>query len=80
MPNELETRVSELELEVKKLRCYVAESAADCIYCGLSKARMSECQSGFPGCGRMDDILEGEWLRSEVEQMELRARSGEDKP
>ena len=37
-----------------QLRKKWAESPMDCLYCGLSKADMAKCVSGFPGCGRAD--------------------------
>jgi len=37
------------------LRGVLATSALPCIYCGLDDISM--CASGFPGCGRMDDIM-----------------------
>lgn len=42
------------------LRQVVAKSDVDCIYCSLPKIRMAECRSGFPGCGRMDDLMAAE--------------------
>lgn len=52
-------RIAELEIENTKLRKLLADSPADCPYCGLSKADMARCASGFPGCGRADDMLAG---------------------
>ena len=39
------------------MRGIIANSDMDCVYCSLPKAEMSRCRSGFPGCGRMDDIV-----------------------
>jgi hypothetical protein len=39
------------------LRGIIAYSELPCVYCGLSKDDMSRCASGFPGCGRADDML-----------------------
>lgn len=50
-------RAAELETENIALRGYIAESDAPCLYCRLPKALMPECKSGFPGCGRMDDLM-----------------------
>ena len=49
--------IHELEAENTRLRAMLARSDADCAYCGLSKADMSKCSKGFPGCGRADDIV-----------------------
>jgi hypothetical protein len=49
-----------LQAENDQLRCLIAKSDMDCIYCGLPKARMAWCASGFPGCGRADDLIYGE--------------------
>ena len=50
-----QTQLSELEKENTKLRGILARSKEPCVYCGLTD--MSLCQSGFPGCSRMDDLL-----------------------
>ena len=39
------------------LRGLVAKGQGDCIYCGLKAEDMAKCASGFPGCGRMDDLM-----------------------
>lgn len=46
-----------LKDENDTLRGIVAFENIDCIYCGLPKADMAKCASGFPGCGRGDDML-----------------------
>lgn len=46
--------------ENDKLRSIIANSDLDCIYCGIPKNDMVRCPSGFPGCGRADDICIGE--------------------
>ena len=51
----LTAKVSEIEQENTKLRGILARSKEPCIYCGLTN--MAECPSGFPGCGRMDDLM-----------------------
>jgi hypothetical protein len=51
-----------LRLENDKLRYLLANSDIPCIYCKLSKSDMLKCQSGFPGCGRADDLMVGESL------------------
>jgi len=42
------------------LRALIANGSDDCIYCGLSKSDMGKCASGFPGCGRADDMMLGD--------------------
>jgi len=49
-------REARLREENDYLRAYIANSDLPCLYCKLPKERMAECRSGFPGCGRMDDI------------------------
>jgi hypothetical protein len=44
-----------LEKENLELRAIIAKSVLPCLYCGLTD--ISKCTSGFPGCGRMDDII-----------------------
>lgn len=39
------------------LRKKLAESGADCPYCGLEALNWAKCASGFPGCGRADDAF-----------------------
>lgn len=48
-------RVAEMEGENNTLRGLVANSALDCVYCGLPAAEQNRCASGFPGCARADD-------------------------
>lgn len=48
-----------LRAENDRLRYLLASSEARCVYCGLAAADMSKCKSGFPGCGRMDDLMCG---------------------
>lgn len=54
---DLEKAVCELREENHKLRTVIAKSDLDCIYCNLPKSQMSLCRSGFPGCGRADDLI-----------------------
>lgn len=53
----VDERLIEYERENTILRGLLARSGEPCIYCELPRARMGECESGFPGCGRMDDLL-----------------------
>ena len=50
--------VAGLRAENRTLRKALATSGADCPYCGLPAADLAKCESGFPGCGRTDDIVE----------------------
>ncbi len=51
--------VAALVAENDRLRAMLAKSNADCPYCGLASSDMARCASGFPGCARADDILNG---------------------
>jgi hypothetical protein len=50
-------QIEELRKENTQLRFLLARAPIECIYCG--KIDMSECPSGFPGCGRADDLMHG---------------------
>ncbi|MDR3502881.1 MAG: hypothetical protein P4L79_09885 [Legionella sp.] len=50
-------QLDKLRNENDILRGIIAESDIDCIYCGLPRKDMFKCSSGFPGCGRADDIV-----------------------
>jgi hypothetical protein len=55
-----------IQQENDKLRYLLAKGNDPCIYCGLKKEDMVKCESGFPGCGRADDLMMCEELeRSE---------------
>lgn len=41
------------------MRKIIAESDLPCLYCKLPGAEMGKCKSGFPGCGRADDMMGG---------------------
>jgi hypothetical protein len=43
--------------ENNKLRALLAKGQGDCAYCTLSAERIAECALGFPGCHRMDDMV-----------------------
>ena len=49
----------QLRDENDKLRAFIADSTYKCLYCGLSKEDMARCPSGFPGCARADDLMNG---------------------
>ena len=53
----LRVRMRELESENNKLRGLLAAGQGDCVYCGLPAADIAKCPHGFPGCARMDDIV-----------------------
>jgi hypothetical protein len=53
----LRVRVRELESENDKLRGILAAGKGDCVYCGLPAADIAKCLHGFPGCARMDDMV-----------------------
>jgi hypothetical protein len=46
-----------LQADLDKLRDIVARSSLPCLYCGLPANETKRCASGFPGCGRIDDML-----------------------
>ena len=52
--------IDRLERENDKLRGIIAKSDMDCVYCGLPKKDMGRCYLGFPGCGRADDLMNGD--------------------
>jgi hypothetical protein len=39
------------------LRGLLAKGQGPCVYCQLPAEEIAKCKSGFPGCGRMDDIM-----------------------
>ena len=49
--------IEALTAENDRLRKLIADSDMNCIYCGLPKCDMMKCESGFPGCGRADDMM-----------------------
>ena len=55
-----ESEIIKLRKENDKLRALLARDSGDCIYCGLPKADMIKCESGFPGCARVDDMMLGD--------------------
>jgi hypothetical protein len=64
-------RSAELEVENNKLRGLLAQGKGDCVYCGLPAAEISKCPHGFPGCARMDDIVNAPETKLEVENAAL---------
>lgn len=55
--SELKAELTDSRKEADSLRLFIAKSDLPCIYCGLPKADMGKCASGFPGCGRADDLV-----------------------
>lgn len=51
------SKINELEQENERLRAALATSKDPCIYCQLPREEMAKCKSGFPGCGRADDMM-----------------------
>jgi len=49
--------VAVLRTENEELRGLLADAEIPCIYCKLPKHNIKLCPRGFPGCGRMDDLL-----------------------
>ena len=51
------TNVHRLEQENDVLRGLLAKGGSNCVYCGLAAEDISKCKHGFPGCSRMDDLI-----------------------
>ena len=62
----------ELLTENDKLRGLLAAGQGDCVYCGLPAADIAKCPHGFPGCTRMDDIVNKHETAVEMENTNLR--------
>ena len=54
---EAEHHLEELNKENTLLRAALARSKDPCVYCQLPADEMAKCRDGFPGCGRMDDLM-----------------------
>jgi hypothetical protein len=63
--------IAELRTENNKLRGLLAAGKGDCAYCGLPAADIAKCLHGFPGCARMDDIVNAPETKLEVENAAL---------
>jgi hypothetical protein len=63
--------VDSLKEENNKLRGLLAAGQGDCVYCGLPAADIAKCPHGFPGCARMDDIVNAPETKLEVENAAL---------
>lgn len=58
--------------ENDKLRGLLAQGKGDCVYCSLSAADIAKCASGFPGCARMDDIVNAPDTEKDQQLLHLR--------
>jgi len=58
--------------ENDKLRALLAQGQGDCIYCNLPAVDIAKCASGFPGCGRMDDIMNAQETEKDEQISHLR--------
>jgi hypothetical protein len=65
------TKMEEVKQENNKLRGLLAAGKGDCVYCGLPAADIAKCPHGFPGCSRMDDIVNAPEIKFEREVAEL---------
>lgn len=63
----LTAQLAASQSENTKLRAALAVSKDPCIYCQLPADEMAKCQSGFPGCGRADDIVGRPHLGAELQ-------------
>lgn len=70
----LKDEVVRLTAENDWLRAYTAQSAKDCVYCGLGADEQGECNRGFPGCARADDQMLCREVEVAMERDELLAR------
>ncbi len=69
----LSAEVARLTKENDWLRAYTAQSAKDCVYCGLGADEQGKCERGFPGCARGDDQMLCREVDVALERDELRA-------
>lgn len=62
----LTQKVKDLAAENDRMRALLAYGSDPCVYCGLPKDDMAKCASGFPGCGRADDmaVTDDPWPRN----------------
>ena len=65
-------KMEESKQENDKLRGLLAAGKGDCVYCGLPAADIAKCPHGFPGCARMDDIVNKHETAVEMENTNLR--------
>ena len=53
----LAAEVEEMRAENDKLRAKLGNSPEPCAYCGIPADKLLDCQHGFPGCPRADDMV-----------------------
>jgi len=53
----LAAEVEALRAENDKLRAKLGNSPEPCAYCGIPADKLLDCQHGFPGCPRADDMV-----------------------
>lgn len=70
----LTVAVARLENENNTLRGLLAQGQGDCVYCSLPAADIAKCSSGFPGCARMDDIVNAPETDKDRDILDLRMR------
>ena len=62
--------IARLREENDRLRGLLAKGQGPCVYCNLPAEDIAKCQSGFPGCARMDDIINA--ANTDVNRLEQR--------
>lgn len=55
--NSTNETIRALREENDKLRGFLARGQGICVYCNLPAEDIAKCSSGFPGCARMDDMM-----------------------
>jgi hypothetical protein len=58
--DDLKRALDDERAENTRLRALLANAEIPCIYCKLPRHNIKLCPRGFPGCGRMDDIINGD--------------------
>jgi hypothetical protein len=70
-------RLRKSEAENTRLRAALATSKDPCVYCSLPADEMAKCASGFPGCGRADDLMGCPELGASLQLRDANARIAE---
>lgn len=68
----LAAEVEELRAENDKLRAKLGNSPEPCAYCGIPADKLLDCQHGFPGCPRADDMVLCGHFGAAIETAKLR--------